>query len=82
MWSGEYYRVNCDKCGDTRQRLWINHMWGVRDVETGDDHLYLIICFNEGCINTRELQERLYELLFPLRFRRPMLYPIELGVRM
>lgn len=72
MWSGEYYRVNCDKCGDTRQRLWINHMWGVRDAETGDDHLYLIICFNEGCINTRELQERLYDLLFPFNYNAKM----------
>ena len=72
MLSGEYYCVNCHKCRDTRHRLWINHMWGVRDEETGDDHLYLINCFNEGCINTRELQERLYDLLFPFNYNAKM----------
>lgn len=68
LWSGEYYLANCPHCGDTRQRLWVNHLFGVVDRETRDDHLYLVTCFNEGCINTRELQERLYELLFPFNY--------------
>ena len=26
---GEYYRIACPFCLDTRHRLWINHRWGV-----------------------------------------------------
>jgi hypothetical protein len=25
---GEYYKVNCPICNDTKERLWINHRWG------------------------------------------------------
>ena len=70
--SGEYYRVSCPHCSDIRQRLWINHMWGVRDPETRDDHLYLINCFNDGCFNTRERQEKLYDELFPFNYNARM----------
>jgi len=39
--SGEYYRVNCPFCNDTRQRLYINHRWL--------DYRYMANCFNESC---------------------------------
>ena len=29
--SGEYYRVNCPFCNDTKHRLWVNHMYGQPD---------------------------------------------------
>lgn len=47
--SGEYYRVNCPFCNDTRKRLWINHRWGLKDPVTGSLNLHLCICYNEGC---------------------------------
>src|SRR4051812_33914981 len=61
--AGEYYRVNCFLCVDGRQRLWINHRWGVRDPQTGDDNLHLAICYNAGCIDTRDRQRQLQDLL-------------------
>lgn len=32
QYPGEQYLVNCPKCGDTRHRLQIHHLWGVADV--------------------------------------------------
>src|SRR5262245_43966672 len=51
---GEYYRVNCFACGDTRHRLWVNHMWGVRDPRTGTRHRWAAKCFNEDCLRRKE----------------------------
>jgi hypothetical protein len=48
---GEYYRVNCPFCNDTRQRLWVNHRWGVRDPRTGTRNRWLAICYNENCLS-------------------------------
>ena len=47
--AGEYYRVNCPYCTDTRKRLWINHRWGKRD-EYGRLNLFLAVCYNENCL--------------------------------
>lgn len=62
--SGEYYRVNCGFCNDTRGRLWINHRWGVEDVVTGSRNLWLAICYNEDCLGewgrSQELYDRIY----------------------
>jgi hypothetical protein len=60
---GEYYAVCCPYCGDTRFRLYINHMFGVRDDRSGDSRLHLAHCFNESCIDNREAQLRLKSLL-------------------
>jgi hypothetical protein len=54
--SGEYYRVNCFACRDTKHRLWINHRWGIKDAQTGTKNRWLAICFNEDCL--REEQNR------------------------
>ena len=62
---GETYKVSCPFCSDTRQRLWINHHWGVRDEKTNDDLLHLAHCFNDDCINTREVQKELHAMVFP-----------------
>jgi len=49
--SGEYYRVSCPFCSDTRHRLYINHRWGVRDEETGGLHRWAAYCFNADCLS-------------------------------
>lgn len=48
--AGEEYGVNCFVCGDTRHRLSINHMWGVRDDE-GNRNLWMAHCYNEPCLS-------------------------------
>jgi hypothetical protein len=63
--AGEYYRVNCPFCGDTRHRLWINHMWGLRDPVTRSRNLWLAWCYNEShCLKDYEKRERLYHAVF------------------
>lgn len=49
--AGEYYRVACPLCNDTRGRLWINYRWGVRDPITGDRNYFLAHCYNENCLS-------------------------------
>lgn len=48
--AGEYYQVNCPFCGDTRQRLYVNHMFGQTD-KSGRRMLFLAICYNESCLS-------------------------------
>jgi hypothetical protein len=52
--AGEYYKVSCIFCNDTRHRLWINHRWGVRDPKTGSRHRWAAKCFNEDCLAREE----------------------------
>lgn len=62
---GEYYRVNCPFCNDTRQRLWISHRWGQRDPETGSLNLHLAICYNESdCLQVLGRSRELYRLVY------------------
>lgn len=63
---GEYYRVNCPFCTDTRKRLWINHRWGQRDPDTGSLNLHLAICYNAGCLGVRGRVQELYRLVSSL----------------
>jgi hypothetical protein len=58
---GEYYRVCCPKCKDTRHRLWINHRWV--------EFPWLIRCFNEKCYDSRLSRDQL--LFFVMKTRRP-----------
>lgn len=58
---GEYYRVSCPYCGDSRKRLWINHLWGVQDNVTNSKNLGLAICFNEDCLKEEGKVSHLYE---------------------
>lgn len=60
---GEYYSVCCPLCGDTRFRLWINHMWNVRYL--GHSLKHLVCCYNEGCQDLEGFQDTLDELLSP-----------------
>ena len=52
--AGEYYRVSCCFCNDTRHRLWINHRWGVPDPKTRSRHRWAAKCFNEDCLAREE----------------------------
>lgn len=47
--TGEYYRINCPRCGDTRFRLYVNHMYGQRDAH-GRWMKFLAVCYNEHCL--------------------------------
>lgn len=69
--SGEYYKVACPFCNDTRGRLWINHQWGERDPRTGDRNLHLAHCYNEDCIDRRDRQMNLANLVYPMGIGRP-----------
>lgn len=60
---GEYYRINCGYCSDTRKRLWINHRWGLRD-EKGRLNLFLAICYNDGCLSEPGRAWQLYQTVF------------------
>ena len=62
--SGEYYRVNCPYCFDLRKRLYVNHMWGYPDPETGSLNLHLCHCFNEDCLRMQERRRWLYADVF------------------
>lgn len=61
--AGEYYRINCPFCFETRHRLWINHMWGYR-CETGLN-LFLAYCYNEfHCLSRPGNAWKLYQMVF------------------
>lgn len=63
--AGEYYRVNCPFCTDTRCRLWINHMWALADAKNPHNmNLWLCVCYNESCLVTYENQRALFNQLF------------------
>ena len=47
---GEYYVVSCPFCNDTRNRLWVNHVYGVPD-QCGDSRFWAAHCFNEDCLS-------------------------------
>ncbi len=68
---GEYYRVCCPKCGDTRHRLWVNH----RVVEFP----WLIVCYNENCYDSTEKRDQLIFFLF--KTRRPQKPKVNRGNR-
>lgn len=62
---GEVYRVSCIYCGDTRHRLYINHMWGHRVKGVDGLNLYLAICFNEtSCMSKPGRAMELYRRVF------------------
>lgn len=54
--AGEYYRVCCPLCNDTRHRCWINHRF--------QDYKYAVICFNERCYENHANRQHLYDMLF------------------
>jgi hypothetical protein len=61
---GEYYRINCPFCSDTRGRLWINHRWGYYDQQTNSRNLWLAVCYNERCLEYAANRKKLFDLVF------------------
>ena len=61
---GEYYCVNCPFCKDTRQRLWINHLYGADYKNNRRTHTHLAVCYNENCIDQPGKREQLEDLVF------------------
>lgn len=66
--SGEYYRVCCPFCRDTKFRLWINHTYGVFDSWIGGSQRHMVFCFNDDdCMghpaNRQQLHMRLSGLI-------------------
>jgi hypothetical protein len=72
-WPGEYYRVNCLWCNDTRHRLWINHRWGLWVPQLKSDNLWLAVCYNQNCLATPGRARALANMVFHdfARGRRP-----------
>ena len=70
VFGGEYYRINCPYCSDTRQRLWISYRWAEVDPRTRSELLHLAICFNEDCIDSYEVRQDLFERVYPWPYRR------------
>lgn len=66
--SGEYYRVNCPFCNDTRHRLWVNHMYGQTDAN-GRPMRFLANCYNENCLSNPEQWKRFNDAIFGFRNR-------------
>ena len=65
--SGEFYRVSCPYCMESRQRLYINHDWGETDPETGRQNLHLAYCFNNHeCLTTEANRRSLYHRIYPI----------------
>lgn len=46
---GEQYRVNCNFCNDTRQRLYVHHLWF--------EYRHLVHCFNEQCMTNPDYRQ-------------------------
>lgn len=61
--AGEYYRVNCPYCNDSRSRLWVNHIWGVPD-EMDNKNLWLAICYNEDCLSHKGRSGEFYDRVY------------------
>lgn len=64
--AGEYYRICCPFCRDSRYRLWVNHMYGQRD-ERGRRETWLAVCYNEDCLAKYEHRRSLEDKIFGLR---------------
>ena len=63
-WPGEYYRVCCCFCKDTRFRLYINHRWGRYEPSVRSKNLWLAHCFNENCLARPGRARQLYDYVF------------------
>jgi len=67
--AGEYYRINCPFCNDTRRRLWINHCYGQEDIVSNYPITWLAVCYNDDCLTESDNRERLFDLIFGFKNR-------------
>lgn len=61
---GEEFRIDCPFCLDTKQRLYLNHLWGTVDSLTNSRILWLAQCFNESCTSDFENRKQLFEMIY------------------
>lgn len=61
---GEYYRIACPVCQDSRKRLWVNHRFGTVDPYTGHPMLFLAICYRRNCLSKPGAARKLYDMIF------------------
>jgi len=59
---GEEYRVCCPVCGDTRYRLYINHMYG-QDSKVGVPTSTFVKCQNESCEKNKRSKDNVKDVL-------------------
>ena len=64
---GEFYKVCCPFCGDTRMRLFFSCLWGTEDQRTRRELLHVVHCFNEDCVHNRARQLELRDRIFPFK---------------
>lgn len=64
---GEYYRVNCPFCKDTRRRLWINHLYAQANRNTGWPDSWLAVCYNDNCTTHPARRQQLERQIFGFR---------------
>ena len=76
--SGEYYRVNCPFCKDTRKRLWINHKYGQYD-NYGHPMTFLATCYNDECLSVASNRSSLFNAIYGLQNGRKKLPPFPLA---
>lgn len=50
---GEYYKVCCPFCGDSRFRLYVSYMFGQKGAD-GKPMRFLAHCFNENCLGDHQ----------------------------
>lgn len=60
---GEEFKVPCPFCRDHLPRLYINHLFGTKDKQTGQRFLWLANCYNEGCMSSFGNRKKLFEML-------------------
>jgi hypothetical protein len=62
IFKGEYYKLPCPYCDDTRYRLYVHHLFHTDDPLTGRPMRHLAVCFNNDCLKTRyrDFEERLF----------------------
>lgn len=63
---GEYYRVSCPYCNDSRQRLWVNHMFAQTD-SNNRRMSYLAHCYNEDCLSRPGMRAQFEDLILGMR---------------
>jgi hypothetical protein len=75
---GEYYKVSCPYCNDTKERLWLNHWWGVWDPIVQSYNLWLAVCYNEQCTSDYEVRKELYNTVYGFKNIDQRTNPIEI----
>lgn len=81
--SGEYYRVCCPFCRDTRYRLWVNHAYGQLESNGQYRNTWLAHCYNdEKCLDDTDNRYSLADRILGFKNsqeRKQLVMPIAQG---